>query len=132
MEHPKMAAFDAAMDALFHEVDEEMEERWGGLYPVNPVRPRRGETANPEMDGLFEVFPQFTAGFGSQKGRGYLARVRVATLEKIPQAEQEAFVHEAVSRIREKLPRFFPGRHLELVRDGSQYKIIGDFSLGAV
>jgi hypothetical protein len=132
MEHPKMAAFNAVMDALFHEVDETLEERWGKRYPVNPLRPRRGETCNPEMDGLFEVYPCFTVGTGSEKGRGYLVRLRVATLEKIPEAEQSAFTEAAVELIREKLPRFFPDRALDLVRDGPCYKIIGDFSLGKV
>jgi hypothetical protein len=130
IEHPKMAAFNVALDALFHEVDETLEERWGELYPVNPVRPQRGETHNPGMDGLFEVSPRFTIGIGSKQGRGYLVELRVATLEKIPEAKRKAFLETAAELIRERLPRFFPGRHLELVRDGNRYKIIGDFSLG--
>jgi hypothetical protein len=38
----------------------------------------------------------------------------------------------AADLIREKLPRYFPGRNLEVVRDGKRFKIIGDFSLGDV
>jgi hypothetical protein len=46
-------------------------------------------------------------------------------------------MEEAAALIREKLPEFFPGRSLEVVRDrggqsGSRerFKIVGDFSLG--
>jgi hypothetical protein len=130
MTHPKAAVFDATMDALFHEVDEELEDRWGNLYPINPVRPKRGETSNPEMDGLFEIHPQFTTGIGSKKGRGYLVDFRVATLERVPRDKREAFLEEAARLVREKLPRFFPGRDIRLERDGGHYKITGDFSLG--
>jgi len=32
--------------------------------------------------------------------------------------------------VKEALPKFFPNRQLEVVKDGNLYKIIGDFSLG--
>jgi hypothetical protein len=41
-------------------------------------------------------------------------------------------MEEAAVLVREKLPRFFPDRDLEVVRDGKRFKIIGDFSLGEV
>jgi hypothetical protein len=128
--HPKLAAFTGTLEALFHEVDEELEDRWGNAFPLHPNRPKRGLTANPEMDGLFEIAPDFTPGFGSEKGRGYLVSLRVATLEKAPPGRLEAFMEEAAALIRERLPRFFPDRRLELAREGKRFKIIGDFSLG--
>jgi hypothetical protein len=128
--HPKLQAFTDALEELFHEVDAGLEDRYGCRFPLHPNRPRRGEPCNPEMDGLFEVAPDFTAGFGSERGRGYLVSLRVATLEQVPPAEFEALMTSAAELVRERLPRFFPGRSLELVRDGRRFKITGDFSLG--
>ncbi|MDR0669061.1 MAG: hypothetical protein LBF95_03170 [Treponema sp.] len=128
--HPKLQAFTDALEELFHEVDTELENRYGSRFPLHPNRPRRGETSNPEMDGLFEVAPDFTAGLGSEKGRGYLVSLRVATLERVPAADFQAIMDQAAELVRERLPRFFPNRRLELVRDGPRFKITGDFSLG--
>jgi hypothetical protein len=128
--HPKLAAFTDTLERLFHEVDEILEDRWGDSFNLHPNRPQRGNTGNPEMDGLFEIMPDFTIGLGSQKGRGYLIGFRVATLDKIPPEQFEAFMTEAAALIQEKLPLYFPGRGLEVVRDGKRFKITGDFSLG--
>lgn len=128
--HPKLRAFTENLEELFRQVDEELEDRYGGRFSLHPNRPRRGETASPEMDGLFEVAPDFTPGIGSERGRGYLVSLRVATLERVPPGEFETFMVEAAELVRERLPRCFPGRALEVVRDGPRFKITGDFSLG--
>jgi hypothetical protein len=128
--HPKLQAFTQRLEELFREVDTELEDQYKDRFPLHPNRPSRGETCNPEMDGLFEVAPDFTPGFGSEKGRGYLISLRVATLEWVPPAEFEALMIHAAELVRERLPRFFPDRSLELVRDGRRFKITGDFSLG--
>ena len=132
MDHPKLAAFTRTLEALFHEVDDELEDRWGQSFSLHPNRPLRGQTCNPEMDGLFEIAPDFTVGIGSEKGRGYIISLRVATLDHVPPSQHEAFMTEAALLIRERLPWFFPGRQLEVVRDGKRFKITGDFSLGDV
>ncbi|MDR2419404.1 MAG: hypothetical protein LBD79_10200 [Treponema sp.] len=131
-EHPKLREFNARLEALFHEVDEIMEERWVGSFSMHPNRPKRGATSNPEMDGLFELAPDFTVGLGSQKGRGYLISCRVATLDRVPPERLEAFMTEAATLISELLPNHFPERYLEVSQDGKRYKITGDFSLGNV
>jgi hypothetical protein len=128
--HPKLTVFTDTLEALFHEADEALEAKWGTLFSLHPNRPKRGETGNPETDGLFELAPDFTPGIGSKQGRGYLVSFRVATLEPVQSALFEAFMEEAARHIRERLPRYFPGRKLEVVRDGKRFKIIGDFSLG--
>jgi hypothetical protein len=83
------------------------------------------------MDGLFEIAPDFTAGIGSERGRGYLISLRVATLERVPPDKYNAFLEEASSFVRTLLPKYFPGRDLRVVHDGRGFKIIGDFSLGS-
>jgi hypothetical protein len=133
--HPKLVSFTQTLEALFREVDEELEERWEGSFSLHPNRPARGATANPEMDGLFEVAPDFTPGIGSEKGKGYLVSLRVATLDHVPASRLETLMEEAAALVRGKLPVFFPGRSLEVVRDQGglgreRFKIIGDFSLG--
>ncbi|MDR2158791.1 MAG: hypothetical protein LBP23_01850 [Treponema sp.] len=128
--HPKLNAFTAALEALFREVDEILEDDWGGSFTLHPNRPPRGATGNPEMDGLFEIAPDFTPGIGSEQGRGYLISFRAATLEKISPEQFEFLMEQASAIVKRKLPRFFPGRRLEVVRDGKRFKIVGDFSLG--
>jgi hypothetical protein len=128
--HPKLVRFTARLEALFREVDEILEDEWGGSFSLHPNRPARGSTANPEMDGLFEIAPDFTAGIGSEKGRGYIVSFRTATLEKVSPGEFEFLMEQAAALIAAKLPAWFPERKMELVRDGKRFKIIGDFSLG--
>jgi hypothetical protein len=128
--HPKLTAFTNTLEKLFREVDEILEDRRGDSFSLHPNRPGRGNTGNPEMDGLFEIAPDFTMGLNSQKGRGYLIGFRMATLDRVPPEQFEAFMTEAARLIRDKLPLYFPGRRLEVVRDGKRFKIIGDFSLG--
>ncbi|MDR2313352.1 MAG: hypothetical protein LBE02_02335 [Spirochaetaceae bacterium] len=129
-EHPKLRAFTNTLDALFKEVDDFLEEEWGNVYPLHPNRPIRGATADPGMDGLFEVAADFSAGIGSRQGRGYIVSFRAATLEKIPPAQFEFLMQEAARLVSAKLPQYFPGRKLTVVRDGTRFKIVGDFSLG--
>jgi hypothetical protein len=128
--HPKLVSFTNSLEALFREVDDFLEDEWGTSYSVHPNRPGRGATENPEMDGLFEIAPDFTPGIGSEKGRGYLVSFRAATLEKVPPGEIEFLMGQAAALIAAKLPAYFPDRALEVVRDGRKFKIVGDFSLG--
>jgi hypothetical protein len=130
--HPKMVAFTNTLEALFREVDEVLEDEWGDSFPLHPNRPPRGTTGSPEMDGLFEIAPDFTPGIGSERGRGYIISFRTATLDRVAPGQFEFLMEEAAALIKKKLPGYFPGRELEVVRDGKRFKIIGDFSLGAV
>ncbi|MDR2739496.1 MAG: hypothetical protein LBB68_06670 [Treponema sp.] len=130
--HPKLATFTKTLEALFLEVDEFLEDEWGESFSLHPNRPRRGETANPEMDGLYNIGPDFTPGLGSEKGRGYVISLKAATLDKVTPEQVEYLMEEAARLIRKKLPEYFPDRKLQVVRDGKRFKIIGDFSLGEV
>jgi hypothetical protein len=128
--HPKLVSFTAKLEALFREVDEILEDEWGGSFSLHPNRPGRGSTGNPEMDGLFEIAPDFTVGIGSEKGRGYIVSLRTATLDTVSPEQFEFLMEQAAALIAARLPRYFPERELEVVRDGKRFKIIGDFSLG--
>ncbi|MDT8299685.1 MAG: hypothetical protein RQ801_15360 [Spirochaetaceae bacterium] len=122
--------WDRKLKKLFDEIDDRLEDKYGGRYNLHPNRPPRGETSNREMDGLFNVGADFTSGYGSKLGRGYVVQVRMSTLEHVP-SEVRMKINEDVERlVEEKLPVSFPGRNLQLERDGNLMKIIGDFSLG--
>jgi hypothetical protein len=130
MWHPKMIEFDERIKKLFDEVDEFIEDLYGDIYPLHPVRPARGETANPEADGLFNIGANFTPGFGSDLGRGYFINVSIATLEKVDECLRQEIYETVANKVRELLPLHFPERQLTVCRDKNQYKIQGDFSLG--
>ena len=132
MWHPKMAEFDDRLKRLFDEVDHYIEDRYGDRYALHPVRPARGETANPEMDGLFNIGANFTPGFGSELGRGYLIDVAMSTLEKVADDVRREIYEAAAEKVRELLPLHFPERELTVQRDKNHFKIQGDFSLGKI
>ena len=132
MWHPKTVEFDNRLKKLLDEVDDYIEDLYGDRYSLNPVRPARGETANPEADGLFYVGANFTPGYGSELGRGYLIDVKMSTLEKVDEDVRREIYNSAADKVRELLPLHFPERELAVRRDGNHFKIQGDFSLGEI
>ena len=127
-----MVQFDDRMKKLFDEVDDYIEDRYGDIYPLHPVRPMRGETANPEADGLFYVCANFTPGFGSEHGRGYLIDVKMSTLERVDEHVRREIYGAVAEKVEELLPLYFPDRELTVRRDKNHFKILGDLSLGEV
>ncbi|MCA1755319.1 MAG: hypothetical protein LC641_11610 [Spirochaeta sp.] len=130
MRHPKLQEFDDKMKHLFDEVDAYLEDRFGDRYPLHPARAADGSTANPEQSGLFAVGADFTAGYGSELGRGYLVAVDIKTLTEVPDDVEEEIDQVAVEKVSELLPVYFPQRQLEVTRDRRQFKIHGDLGLG--
>ncbi len=125
----ELETWEAVLRKIFHELDDVLEEKYGALFPVNPVRARHGTTDNPEYSGLFDIGASFSAGFGSEYGEGYVIQIRWATLNKVPddvKMEAEKIVVEHLGR---RLPEEFPGRNLRVVRDGGLMKIVGNLSL---
>jgi hypothetical protein len=120
------------MKALFDEIDDALEDRYGDRFTLHPNRAGRGNTSNREMDGLFNIGADFTPGYGSSLGRGYVVHIRISTLEHVPVEVREEIKSDLEFMVKEKLPVFFPGRNLRVERDGNLLKIIGDFSLGSV
>ncbi len=130
LRHPKAEAWEARLRDVFARIDVELEREFGSRLPLHPVRPRQGTTSHPESDGLFDVGAAFSAGFGSPSGPGYVVDVRIATLKRVPSALRREIEDRVVARLREALPAAFPGRRLEVVRDGDAWKIVGDLGLG--
>lgn len=128
--HAKQRELEGRLKALFDEVDAQLEDRWGHLYPLHPNRLERGRAGNPEDDGLFETAADFTAGIGSSWGRGYLVSIRVATLSKVPPDVFEEILQGSALLVASLLPKYFPERELRVERDGPRFKIIGNFGLG--
>ena len=132
MKHYKLREWEKTLKKICDEVDAILEDRFGSQYHLRPNRPARGETCNPEMDGLFNVQTVFTPGYVSRKGRGYLVEVELSTYESVSKEIRQE-IRDTVLRIfRERLPVEFPGRELEIGMDGNLIKIWGDLSLGAV
>jgi len=120
------------MKSMFDEIDDWLEDRYGGRFRLHPNRPGRGSTSNRETDGLFNIGAAFSLGYGSKLGRGYVVQIEMSTLEHIPWETRSRIESDVENLVREKLPEFFPGRNLTLKRDGNLLKIIGDFNLGSV
>jgi hypothetical protein len=130
--HHKAVAWEKALKRVFDRVDDQLEETYGQRFRRHPARPARGTTSNREHDGLFNVGAAFSPGFGSEHGAGYVIEVRISTLEKVPPELRGEIEEQAIRLLREELPRAFPGRKLEVARDGGAYKIFGDLGLGEV
>ncbi|HDQ15352.1 MAG TPA: hypothetical protein ENN41_11125 [Sediminispirochaeta sp.] len=129
MQH-HLRKFDKRLRALFDEVDDYLEDKYGDRYPLHPRRAKRGSTSSKAHDGLFNVGAAFSAGYGSEHGRGYVIDVDMVTLAKVPDDVEEMIEDDAVEFVRKKLPEYFPERDLSVRRDGRTFKISGDLSLG--
>ncbi|MFP4644854.1 MAG: hypothetical protein ACLFM0_10905 [Spirochaetales bacterium] len=132
MKHPKLQDFLDTLKTLLDEVDDYLEERYRDRYTLHPARPPRGATANKASSGLFSIEASFSAGYGSEVGRGYVLEFRIVTLEDVPDEVEEEIDEAAAEKISELLPKYFPGRHLEISRDRQLFKLHGDLSLGSV
>ena len=127
-----MIEFDERLKKLFDEVDEYIENLYGDKYQLHPVRLPHGETSNPEADGLINIGADFTPGFGSELGRGYVITVSISTLEKVDENMRREIYEAAARKVSELLPAHFPDRELKVNSDKNQFKIQGDFSLGII
>lgn len=132
MRHPKAVQWERRLKAVFDGIDEALEARYGSRYALRPGRPAHGKTANREHDGLFNVGAAFSAGYGSEHGRGYVVEVRMSTAASLPSEARRSMYKEVARLLEERLPKAFPGRDLQVVRDGNAWKIVGDLGLGGV
>lgn len=126
---PQSIVWDRQLKKLFDEVDDFLEDEYGGLYPLHPNRMKRGDTSNKEMDGLINIGASFSPGYGSNYGRGYVIDVHLSTLIRVNSEIKDSIEINAIRKIKTLLPTYFPNRVLEVKKDGSVYKICGDLSL---
>jgi hypothetical protein len=111
-------------------LDNHLEDMFGNRYPLHPNRLERGQAASVAYDGLFSTGTQFTMGYGSVSGRGYIVDIDICTLERVRPEDRETIEAEATGYLRRILPLYLPDRNLSLVKDGRVWKLVGDFSLG--
>lgn len=128
--NPKLLEWEHRLHGVLQQVDAMLEDQYGHEWPLHPARPPRGTTANAQYDGLFRVTASFSAGYGSEVGRGYVFRVEMVTLASIPVDVRERIEASAADDLRLLLPEVFPGQELHVSRDGGVFKIHGDLSLG--
>lgn len=129
MRHIKAKKWEHQLKRVFDEIDTELEHAYGDRFPLHPARADRGETANPEMDGLFNVGASFSAGFGSPFGPGYVIEIRLATLQQIPTAFKEELREHTRLLLIEKLPLAFPEKRLFIDLEKNHLRIHGDLTL---
>ncbi len=125
----KLEEWEGRLYTLLREIDGVLEDKYGKLYPLHPARPERGETANPQYDGLFRITASYSAGYGSKLGPGYIFRVEFVTFENVAEPHRKQIEEEAISMAEEGLKKVFPERELSVARDGNVIKIYGDLSL---
>ncbi len=132
MRHQKLLELEHHIKTMFDEIDDWLEDRYGEKYQLHPNRPKRGTTSNKEMDGLFNIGADFSGGYGSDLGRGYVVRIQMSTLDHIPESIRKSIRMDTENLVRMKLKETFQRQELRLEHDGAQLKIVGDFSLGPV
>ncbi len=131
MHHPSLVAWEKKLKAVLDELDDVLEERFGGQYTLHPARAQRGRTSNKSHDGLFDIVASYTIGAGSQHGGGYVVDVDIATLDTVPDDIQKEIETIALDKLKETLPKHFPETDLRVTMDGHLIKIVGDLSLGS-
>lgn len=132
MSHHSVGKLEDQLQELFDEVDDYLEEKYAGAYPLHPTRPPRGKTSSKSQDGLFNVGASFSPGYHSEYGRGYVIDVNMVTLANVSKEWEERILEDAVGKVRELLPKYFPDRKLQVRRDKRGFKVTGDLSLGKV
>ena len=128
----KLEKWEEKLDSILDEIDDILEDQFGNKYKLHPVRPKRGETSNKSMDGLFDITASFTLGIGSELGRGYVLKIKIVTLEDISDEVQKMVEKIAMNKISERLPQVFSDRKLDIQYDGDVLKIYGDLNLDRI
>ncbi len=120
--------WERSLDQMLGEIDDILEEMYGGKFCLHPTRSPRGKTSQKSQDGLIQIKSNFSLGFGSELGEGYVIAPRFATLDFVPVEEREKATELLLAEIRKRLPLFFPGKELSVDWEGKVLKIYGDLS----
>jgi hypothetical protein len=128
--HPSQEKLEKRFRKMLDKLDAYLEDTYGQAYDLHPNRPPRGESSSTIYDGLFSATMNFSMGYGSQFGRGYVVKIDISTLEQVDREHRTHIEQDAIDHLRQLLDEHFPERRLDVKRDGNLYKIVGDFSLG--
>ena len=129
MKNPLLRKWENTLQSIFDRIDRKLEDKYGGMFPLRPNRPEAGKGVTPDADGLFDLGVSFSVGIGSELGPGYVFRVRLATMRRVPDEFMQQVEEEVVELLNDELPQHFPGRDLRVGRDGRLFKIYGDLDL---
>jgi len=130
IKHPSLVQWEKKLKAVLDALDDLLEEKYGEQFRLHPARPDRGKTSNKAHDGLFDIVASFSMGTGSEHGKGYVVDVHMATLDHVPQNVKAEIEGVSLQYLRKELPGYFPGKNLQISKDGHVIKIHGDLSLG--
>lgn len=130
--HIKTEEWEARLKEIFDRLDDYLEDKYAEKLSLHPRRPRRGETANKEHSGLFNVGASFSMGYGSNYGPGYVIEILIATGEPVEEELKKQIAEEVRLFLAKELKKEFPCQQLEVAWDGGVLKIFGDLSLGRV
>ena len=122
MRHPTLMKWERTLQKALDGLDDLLEDRYGLRHHLHPARPSRGRTSSKSQDGLFDVQASFSLGLGSHYGKGYVVDVRMATLDRISPELQQEIDTIVVEKLREELPEHFPGKNLQVSKDGNIVK----------
>ena len=111
------------------QVDAKLEAKYGGTFRLHPNRPEQGKTANAKYDGLFSVEAKFSMGFVSHRAPGYVIEMRTASAEPVTEKVRQQMLDDVGEYLEQALQKYFPGRQLQLERDGSHFHLSGDLQL---
>ncbi|MCU0858103.1 MAG: hypothetical protein MUC65_06850 [Pontiellaceae bacterium] len=117
------------LKSVFDAIDHELETEYGGRYTLHPSRSKRGATANPEDDGLFNVGAAFSVGYGSKLGPGYIVEIRISTLLRVSEEIRAEIRQKVFQQLEKRIPEAFPGRDLHVSEENGIIRIHGDLSL---
>lgn len=129
MKHPLLRKWENTLQSIFDRIDHKLEDKYGEKFPLRANRPKAGKGVTPDADGLFDLGVSFSVGIGSEFGPGYVFRVRLATMNRVPEEFMQQVENEVVELLNIELPKHFPDRELNVVRDGRLFKIYGDLDL---
>ncbi len=121
--------WEKTLKRVFDDIDRELEQEYGGRWPLHPSRPKRGSTSNPEADGLFNIGAAYSAGLGSPHGPGYTVEIRLSTLDRVPPDVRSEIRRTVLERLRTRLPDAFPGKSMQISDQNGVIRIHGDLSL---
>ena len=129
MRNPKVIKWEEPLYNLLRDVDAQLESEFGDIILKHPSRPAHGVRANPQNDGLFRVTANFTAGYGSEHGKGYTLEIDFVTLKQVTDGHKLTIENKALKLIQDGLDSRLPERKLTVKRDGICWKIVGDLSI---